>query len=26
MEKNRRSHRGLAIASLIDQWRAIEAP
>ena len=26
MEKNRRSHRGLAIASLIDQWRAIKAP
>ena len=26
MAKNRRSHRGLAIASLIDQWRAIKAP
>ena len=26
VEKNRRSHRGLAIASLIDQWRAIKAP
>ena len=26
VEKNRRSHRGLAIASLIDQWRALEAP
>ena len=26
MEKNRRSHRGLAIASVIDQWRAIKAP
>ena len=25
VEKNRRSHRGLAIASLIDQWRAIKA-
>ena len=26
VEKNRRSHRGLAIASLIDQWRSLEAP
>ena len=26
VEKNRRSHRGLAIASLIDQWRTIKAP
>ena len=26
VEKNRRSHRGLAIASLINQWRALEAP
>ena len=26
MAKNRRSHRGLAIASLIDRWRAIKAP
>ena len=26
VEKNQKSHRGLAIASLIDQWRAVTAP
>ena len=26
VKKNQRSHRALAIASLIDQWRAIKAP